>query len=169
MSLTRKSAAAVLVPLLLVTGCVQVPPAPQRSQLEIRQAQTREFETTDDRRVMKAVLDALQDRGFITKNAVVELGLITAAKENDVEDFSSRMWSSALMGEHAQWRKAAVVDATINVSNFGRYTRVRASFQRKVLDNRGYIVTIEEIADPGFYQDFFATIDKSIFIQRQRI
>ena len=162
-------AAAIPAAFILLTACTPMPVQPVRTQLQIRQDQTREFDTPDQKLVMKAVLNALQDSGFVTKNAVVDLGLITATKERDEEDFANKMISSVIMGNEAQWPKSSVVDATMNVSQFGRSTRVRASFQRKVLDNRGNVVSIEDVIDPEYYQRFFAEVDKSIFIQKQNI
>ena len=168
MRLLRLAFAAPLL-VLPLSACTQAPVQPPRTQLQIRQDQTREFDTPDYKLVMKAVLNALQDGGFVTKNAVVDLGLITATKEQDEEDFTNRMISSALMGSEAQWTKSSVVEATMNISQFGRATRLRASFQRKVLDNRGNVVAIHDVVDPEYYQRFFAEVDKSIFIQKQHI
>ena len=66
------------IPFVLLLGaCVApTPPKPPRSQLEIRQEQTREYDTHDTRLVMKALLNVLQDDGFIVKNAVVDLHLL---------------------------------------------------------------------------------------------
>ncbi len=59
------------------------------------------------------------------------------------------------------------VITTINVSEFSSRYKVRAVFQRKVLNNRGEITSIENIDDMKFYQDFFSKLDKSIFLQKE--
>jgi len=41
------------------------------------------------------------------------------------------------------------------------------NFQAKTLDNNGQPLEVETIADPSFYQQFFAKVDKGIFIQKQ--
>jgi hypothetical protein len=46
---------------------------------------------------------------------------------------------------------------------------VRASFQRKVLDNRGGVLQVEPIDDPKFYQDFFSRMDKSVYLQKEQL
>jgi ribosomal protein S8 len=154
---------------LLLGGCITTPPKPPRSQLEVRQSQTREYQTSDSKLVMKAVLNALQDDGFIAKNAVVELGLITATREIETETTANRIFSSILMGNNARWEKAAVIEATINVSEFGKETRVRVSFQKKILDNFGLVLSVSDVDDPLYYQSFFTKIDKSLYIQKERI
>ena len=60
-------------------------------------------------------------------------------------------------------------DFTGNVSEFGRQTKVRVSFQRKVLDNRGDVVAVEPIDDGEFYLDFFSRMDKSLFLQKEKL
>ena len=162
---------ALLCVLMIVglTGCMAGPAPVPRSPLETREIQTREYPTRDTRMVMKALLNVLQDEGFITKNAVTDLGLITAAKEADLEDSTSAFLHSILGGENARWEKNSVVEANANVSEFGDATRVRITFQRKVYDNRGGVVSVRTIDDPLTYQDFFAKVDKGIFIQKQRI
>jgi hypothetical protein len=165
-----KLAIFVLIAIVFSTGCapaVQLPP-PQTA-LQVREIQTRTFRQTDDRLVMKAVLNALQDQGYIAKNAVVELGLLTAVKEANDENQTDMILSSLLMGKEARWKKTMVIEANANVSKYGKETRLRISFQRKYLDNNGGIMNVEEIRDPYFYQEFFAKVDQSVFIQDQRI
>ncbi|MCK4787707.1 MAG: hypothetical protein KAV87_28390 [Desulfobacteraceae bacterium] len=72
-------------------------------------------------------------------------------------------------GIHARWKKAAQIECSANISEFGEETRVRVNFQRKVLDNRGGIVELTQIGDEQFYQDFFAKVAKGIFIQKEEL
>src|ERR1041384_4081139 len=68
---------------LALAGCgsgTKVAP-PQKTALEIREMQTRSFATTDQKMVMKSLLNVLQDEGFMVKNANTELGLLTAEKD----------------------------------------------------------------------------------------
>src|SRR5262245_18417327 len=154
----------LLVAAVLAAGCATGVPPPQ-TQLEVRAIQTRTFDTADSKMVMKAMFNVLQDDGYVVKNAVVELGLITAAKETDhapqrSEPSGSELvvgpfWGISRLRGAPDYRKTDVRDFTGNVSEFGKQTRVRASFQLKVLDNRGGVLQVEAIDDPKFYQDFF--------------
>ncbi len=65
--------------------------------------------------------------------------------------------------------KIEVRDFTGNVTEFGERTKVRVSFQKKVLDSRGHPVEVTAINDPVFYQDFFSRLDKSVYLQRERL
>ena len=56
------------------------------TQLEKRQFQTRTYETIDKPLVMKAMLNVLQDEGFIVYNANPLLGFIYGVKDFDTAD-----------------------------------------------------------------------------------
>ena len=162
--------ANILLVLLLACGaCSMTAPPVPRSSLELRAIQTREFDEPNSQQVMKAVLDSLQDEGFTVSNAVVELGLISATKDSDLGSESSDFWKNVLLGPEGVWNKRAQIEATANVSEFGRGVRVRITFQRKIFDNHGNVRSITPIDDGQRYQDFFAKVDHSIFIQRERI
>jgi hypothetical protein len=166
-----------------VAGCAgSVPPA--KTQLEVREFQTRTFDTADSKLVMKAMFNVLQDDGYVVKNAVTELGLITAEKEIDLAPGRSGSGGGVLGGgviiggpggivftpqNFPAFRKTEVRDFTGNVSEFGQQTKVRISFQRKVLDSRGQIIEVEAMDDPVFYQDFFSRMDKSLYLQKEQI
>ncbi len=87
-----KKALFFLIPLILVLGaCVSQPEKiqPKKTQLEIRAMQTRSYDTKDVKMVMKAVMHALQDDNFIIQQANVDLGLLTAQKEVDLENLEN--------------------------------------------------------------------------------
>jgi hypothetical protein len=158
---------------------------PPKTQLQIREFQTREFDTNDVKLVMKAVINVLQDEGFVVKNAVMDLGLITASKELQLSGASSSSsstdyWSdvfakmfggssknSRSSNEQPRFNKFKVVEASVNVSEMGSRCRIRANFLAKVLDNQGDPSEVYTIDDAKFYQDFFSKVDKGVFLQRQ--
>jgi hypothetical protein len=169
-----------------VTSCTVVnrapTPKPPQTQLQTREYQTREFDTNDVKLVMKAMLNVLQDDGFVVKNAVPDLGLLTATKEiqltgsnNQSDQFWSDVFASLVTGSNnnrnnrdtpTRYNKFKIVEVSVNVSEIGRRTKVRANFQAKVLDNEGNPVDVYTIQDQKFYQDFFAKVDKGIFLQK---
>jgi hypothetical protein len=149
---------------------------PIQSQLEVRQYQTYTFDTSDSKLVMKGLFNVLQDDGYVVRNAVIELGLITATKETDLAPGRSGQPVLVIGGSFGRSmqdapipHKIEVRDFTGNVTEFGQHTRVRVSFQRKVLDSRGSLVEVTPISDPVFYQDFFSRMDKSVYLQRERL
>ncbi len=60
--------------------------ASPKTQLQLREFQTRSYDTDDTEMIMKAMVNVLQDDGFAIQNANVDLGLITATKEMSVFD-----------------------------------------------------------------------------------
>ena len=65
------------------------------------------------------------------------------------------------------FNKLKQIESSINISEFGKQSKVRANFQVKILDNQGRTVEVYQVEDPKYYQDFFMKVDKGIFIQKQ--
>jgi len=152
---------------LSLAGCYRPPALPPKTQLQIRELQTRTYTARDQKQVMKAVINALQDDGFIIRNADKELGFINASMEADISDPSLAFWFQVFAGPDAAYRKNSLIEASANVSEFGRETKVRVVFQGKILDNFGHPVETKAVDDPNFYRDFFYKVDKSLFIEKQ--
>lgn len=156
--------------MLVLSGCLA--PRREKSQLEIRQFQTRSYDTTDFKMVMKAVMSALQDESFIIKQANLDLGFIAAEKELDVESTGEVFLSgflAALGGGKAQYKKNSITETSANISEFGDQIRVRINFQNKIINNKGQVMKVQQIEDQKFYQEFFSKVDKSIFIAKEKV
>jgi len=68
--------------LILIGGCATTPPdvVGAGTQLEIRQIQTREYDTLDKQMTMRSVIATLQDLGFTIDQAHLDLGTVTATR-----------------------------------------------------------------------------------------
>ena len=86
---------------------------PEKSQLEIREIQTRTYDTSDSKMVLKTMLNVLQDDGFIITEGNVELGLLSATKELDVQTEGAVFWGAFF---NLAWDMNAIIQATANVS-----------------------------------------------------
>lgn len=160
----------LFVSFLLLPSCLGFgAKLPVRTQLEVRQMQTFIFDESDFKLVMKAMLNVLQDEGFNVNNVHLELGFLTSTKEVDIESYGNRFWAALFSSPEGRWRKASVIDATANVSEYGDKTKVRVNFQIKELDNFGNMITVSQIQEADFYLDFFMKVSKSIFIQREKL
>lgn len=186
----------ILIALLILTGlsaCTVVnyqrAQTHQATQLETREFQTRNFDTNDTKLIMKALVNVLQDDGYIITNAVPDLGVLMAKKEIDLSggrnvssgnSSNNEFWLEffrALNNDNTRnsrntqqentYQKMKLVEVSINVTEYGKTSKVRANFQAKVLDNRGDVIQVAPVNDGKFYQDFFAKVDKSIFLQKQ--
>ncbi len=168
----RRNLPLLLLFALALSGCVWGTAKPPKTQLQIREFQTRAFDTKDQKLVIKTLLNVLQDEGFTIKNADADLGFLSATKEIDLGGGGGESiffgWGDK-SSEPSRWRKLKVIDATANVSEYGNQTRVRVSFQQKILDNLGAVMQAKQIDDEKFYQDFFSKVDKGIFIQKEKL
>jgi len=132
----------------------------QKTQLQVRAFQTRTYKTTDVDMVMKACLNVLQDEGYAVKNVVPQIGLLVAEKAGKNDSFGEWFWFGISVKN---------LEATVNVAVVGKETKVRANFIEKKNNIYGGQFTANPIDDEKFYQDFFAKVDKGIFIQKEGI
>ena len=157
------------VALLLSACATHNNKAPMKTQLQVREFQTRSFETGKTNEVLSAVVEAFQDQGFMVKNVVPEVGLVSAVRDVDVEDSNEAFMQQFFFGHNARWGKTSTIEATANVKTQGAKTKVRATFQEKVMNNMGNVDQVNTIEDQRFYQDFFDKVGKSIFIEGQKV
>lgn len=162
------------------------------TQLQIREFQTRSYDTKDSDAVLKVALNVLQDEGFIVQSADSKLGYLTGSKDVDSGDKSpifgraiqrnpvfivAKTYLDIYFLPFTIWGKmqdkpnikTESIEATINVTSFGNKTRVRANFQRRAVDASGQIRAVGQIKDGSFYQAFFSKVDKGIFISRENL
>jgi hypothetical protein len=167
---------AILTPLIVaisvvLSGCAYQPPRPPLTQLQLRQLQSRSYENRDQITAMRAVINALLDEGFIIRNADKDLGFVQANKDLDIggnrqiyADFGG-----IFANNQARWHNSASIECSGTLTTVGSSTNVRLIFQRKELDNFGVSMGVELLEDPVFYQNIFAKIDKSLFLEREGV
>ena len=80
----------------LLVACVPMSTPNLKTQLQVREFQTRTFDTTQTDQALSAVVDAFQDQGFMVKNVVPQVGLVSASREVDVEDTSQMLLQTCL-------------------------------------------------------------------------
>jgi hypothetical protein len=110
--------------------------APTDEQMKLRSFQTRTFDVDDRKRAMRGVIAALQDLGFIVERANEPLGLVTAARFGEPD-----------------YLNVVAVTVTVRPQRGGRMMiRANAIYNNKPID------------DPKAYQNFFATLERSMFL-----
>lgn len=112
--------------------------APTEEQMKLRSLQSRTFEIADRDQAMRGVIAALQDLGFIVERANDPLGLVTAAR-------------------FAEPRYTELVGITVTV---------RPQPGGQMLIRANVMFNNEPISEPEVYQNFFATLERSLFIVR---
>ena len=142
---TARLLVLIIFATLVQAACTSPPPgpsapllAPTEEQMKIRNMQTRSFDVTDRMIAMRAVISALQDLGFIIERANEPLGLVTGARFAEPNFYD-------------------VVGITVTVRTLNeKQTTIRAN---AIFNN-------QPITDPEVYRNFFATLERSLFIGR---
>ena len=89
--MTRPIKMLPVLGLLIVGGCATTTPfdvVGAGTQLQIRQIQTREYDTLDKQMTMRSVIATLQDLGFTIDQAHTDLGTVTATR---LHEYTMRM------------------------------------------------------------------------------
>lgn len=171
--MNRKLLIAFASTAVLLTGCAKDEryiDTNKQTQLQIRQFQTRTFDAPAENDVVRALIDAFQDEGYIIKNAVPNVGLVVASKEKDVTDDFSAAMQMLFAGDNARYDKHMIEEVTGNVTPYGKCKyKVRLVIQEKVSNNQGGVSKVGTIGDPTVYQRIFTKVDKALFLVRQNI
>lgn len=111
------------------------------AQLKNRSMQTRMFETSDKRLVLRTVIATLQDTGFMIEQADATLGTVSARKFFLDRDAPAdiRMMVTVSPRDSRQM-----------------LVRANADFNNKLID------------DPVVYQNFFVALSKALFLAGQQ-
>jgi hypothetical protein len=125
----------------LSIGCTAPTPsptllAPTEAQTKLRAFQSRTLELGDRQLAMRGVIGVLQDLGFIIERANDALGLVTAAK-------------------FAEPNFTDIVGVTVTV---------RPQEGQRMLVRVNAIFNNRPIEDPTVYQNFFAALERSLFV-----
>jgi len=153
-------------------GCAnnyQPPPPKQMTQLQWRQMETRYYEVNDKLSVMKAVIAALQDEGFIINTANTDLGLITASKEITEIDKDHKAFQEFWYGKASGYQRARKIDATVTVSEQPSKIKVRINLTAKGIADTGGTLWSQPVDDEKIYQSIFSKIDKSVFLNKENL
>lgn len=161
----------ILINLLFVNQCFAKSVA-KKNYAEIREIQTRVFETTNKFMVMKSVINTLQDNGFVVQNIEDSVGYIRAKKEvklkrtnkGRVTAYSTLfaintaslvlsfgmnpmamygMFQDSVMISNEVAPHTVIFDSNVIIEPFGKYTKVRFSVIEKELENSDGYTTVK--------------------------
>ncbi len=170
---------------VVLSGCAT--PIPKNilklspDSLEERQAQTRRYESKDEKQVLLACAGVLQDLGYTLDESRTKLGVVVGSKDRTAVDAGQVAGATvlvvlaALAGSQSdalnriddkQKIRASVVTRP---SADGSEVLVRVTFQRIVWNRAGQISRVETVSDAELYQGFFDRLSKSIFLEAQKI
>ena len=140
------------------------------TQLEKRQFQTRTYSAQDNVIAMKAILNVLQDEGYIVYNVNSLLGYIYGIKDFDLSDPNidiSKEFSMTKSRLNYNGVKVATLEASVNITQYGDKSRIRVNFKRKLLNQYGNAQMIDDVSDVEFYNDFYTKVDTAINLQKE--
>ena len=141
---------------------------------EIRARQSRKYETTDEKAVLIASNQLLQDLGFNLEDSSREVGLLVASKDRtavDAGQVAGQFMTAIVFGvrvpiDKDQRIRASVVTAP---SSDGRGIVVRVTFQRLIWNDLGALSRVERLDDPELYQEFYTKLSKALFLEAQEV
>lgn len=154
---------------------------PSEGNLEARQLQMRQYETTDQILIISAVAGVLQDLGFTLDESESQLGLVSASKKADASRKAETILAGiadilgALSGSHSNISETLDATQVVKASVVAKPSLdagkmvVRITLQRIVWTQGGQISKVESVKEPGIYEKFYESLSKAIFLEAQKI
>lgn len=112
--------------------------ATDQSQVALRSIQSRAFDTTDKKLMLRSVINTMQDLDFLIQDSSLDLGTVTGQKY------------------------AGMVIVKMSVM-------VKDRNEKQLLVRANVEYGIKPVEDPKTYQDFFAALEKSVFLTAQQV
>ncbi|MBU1999430.1 MAG: hypothetical protein KKE64_08075 [Candidatus Omnitrophica bacterium] len=167
-----------------IVGCASIPTGflkPSEGYLQKRELQMKQYDTTDQEKIITSVAGVLQDLGFTLDDSETDVGFVAASKKADATNkgqVAGAMFLdilAALGGSSgnatAQTDRSQVIKASVisKLSLGGDKIVVRVTFQRIVWNRANQISRVETLSDPAMYQKFYDSLSKAIFLEAQKI
>jgi len=143
------------------------------SQVKIRSAQSRAFDTTDRQRMLSVILATLQDLDFKVEVLDEELGIVSGRKYVETEQVYggdvSYVWyqPDALLVLNRNYRTWGPF---YNRSNLVRVTvTVRKRNETQLVVRASAQFYLRAVEEPDLYQQFFRSVEQALFLQGQSV
>ena len=172
----RKSLCLLAATSLAVTGCAQQIPKEalqlRQESMQLRQLQTRSFETRNEKKLLSSGAAVLQDLGFAIDESETPLGVIVGSKDRDAVEagqVAGAVMMAVLFGVSMPIDKNQKIRASLVTRPTGKKTNLRVTFQRVIWNTQGQVSRTESIEDPKIYQEFFEKLSKAVFLEAHEI
>ena len=146
----------------------------EASQVKVRAAQTRVFDRTDRMRVLQAIVATMQDLDFKVEVLDEVLGIVSGKKYAELERSQIGPDPSYLL-----YRPDSLLFLTRNYRTWGpfwnRSDLVRLTVTVRTRDQSQLVVRastqfyLRAVENPEPYQQFFRTLEQSLFVQGQML
>jgi response regulator RpfG family c-di-GMP phosphodiesterase len=135
--------------------------------------QTRIYETDDEKTLITAAAQLLQDLGYTIEESEVKCGVIVCSRDRDVTDAGQVIGSiflAVLTGVATPVdRNQKVLASCVTKPIDEKRIAVRITFQHMVWNTNNQMTKCEQINDPKIYQEFFSKLSKSVFLTAHEI
>jgi len=141
----------------------------EESQVKVRAAQTRVFDTTDRRKMLQAIVTTLQDLNCKIDVLDEELGIVSAKKYVDLER------PSFLDPSYILYRPDTLLFLTRNYRAWGPFyhrsdlvrltVTVRDRNESQLVVRASAQFYLRAVEDPVPYHQFFRTLEQAVFLE----
>jgi len=145
----------------------------EESQVKLRAAQSRVFDTTNRTAVLEAVVATMQDLGFMVEVLDQQLGIVSAKKYVDLER------PTFLDPSYLLYRPDTLLILSRNIHTWGPFyhrsdlVRLTATVRKR---NEAQLVVrasaqfyLRAVEDPAPYQQFFRALEQALFLQGKAV
>lgn len=185
--------AGALALVIALSGCAGIPKdafIPASNVVQMRSEQTRRYDGINQNDIMSASASVLQDLGFTITESQDTLGILFASKQRSAvsagqialavfaalagaytpidkdQEFFVTLVVSPVDQTYSE-DKAPQSDKPVSVAK-GNYL-VRATFAHIVSNTANQVTAAEQLSDEKLYQEFFSKLNKSVFLEGQKI
>jgi hypothetical protein len=148
--------------------------APPDGAVKLRSLETRRYDTLDEKSVLLAGTQTLQDLGFTITESASEVGVLVASKQRDAEETKQVIGAIAMAvlfgAANATWDKDQTINVTLvttPVTN-SKQVEVRVAFDRVIRNNKEQS-RAELLMDPSMYQQFFDKLSSGVLLEAHEI
>jgi hypothetical protein len=156
------------------------------SAFEVRELQTREYESVSDAQVLAASTAVLQDLGYAIDEAEPILGVVSASKRANATNRLEALGTMTLDGVKCAFSFLVLCDGKhygeiddvqdIRLTLVTRPMRendgdvaVRVTIQRFVWDKKGRLAEQMSVIDAEVYAAFFDKLSKAVFLEQEGV
>lgn len=160
----------VLLFLFLISACVNnqknlyVMPT---DYLAVRQIETRKYTTQNEKEVLTAVAQVLQDLGYTIIESETKLGVLTADANRNPDNMGGQIALAilfALSGQQPMVDTEQQISVTVVTNKDKDGVSVRVGFARIVYNTQPSQTRLQKITDEEIYKAFFNKLDQSMFL-----
>lgn len=147
------------------------------SVVNLRALQVRRFETGDERKLLLAATQTLQDLGFTIEESSLEAGVLVGHKKRDAEESGQVAGQVAvtillaLMGSahNPTWDKEQTIIVSLVTTPIknSKQVEARVTFDRRLTNNHGKLWRTELVTDAEIYKEFFDKLSQATFLEAQ--